>query len=326
MKARIAVVISTWNRRDLVVEAVDSILNQATPAHVEMQAVVVDDGSTDGTADALANHYELTASGSDPNLYRSGRVTLIAVPNRERGSARNTGATWAITRLGAEWLMFLDSDDTLASGAIAGFLDRLESHRNPRDLVCVFANSRLWGGGSDFGVNRLGERESEGDLKRDILERGLFSIGTVLMRASVFQRIGGFPEDRKMAGSEDWVLHARLCFAGSVAYSPHVSLNYRRHAGNTAADRFLESIVQSRLHIEPDLEKAFGEDARAVRRRMWRHAWLSIAGTFNAEGQSRRAAGILTDTFRRDPGLMSQPRFWRLGASIASRILVGKTP
>src|SRR5688500_9583140 len=89
-KALVSVVIPAYNYGHFVTEAVASALNQTHP-HVEV--IVVDDGSTDGTADILKPF------GS--------RIRYIYQPNRGLSAARNTG----IRAARGEWVAFLDADD-----------------------------------------------------------------------------------------------------------------------------------------------------------------------------------------------------------------------
>ncbi len=68
---KIAVIIPTYNRADMVCEAVDSALGQTAPG----QVIVVDDGSTDDTLARLADYGDA--------------ITVVAQENAERGAARN---------------------------------------------------------------------------------------------------------------------------------------------------------------------------------------------------------------------------------------------
>ncbi len=92
----VAVVIPTYNRRDLVVQAVQSVLGQS---HRDLSCLVIDNGSTDGTAEALA-------AIKDPRLKVLSEGSPLGGP-----AARNVGIAAA---KGAPWVAFLDSDDVWA--------------------------------------------------------------------------------------------------------------------------------------------------------------------------------------------------------------------
>lgn len=104
-----SIVIPVYNRAALVRRAIDSCLAQ-TPADA-FEVVVVDDGSTDGSAEAVA------AIG-DP------RVRVVVQPvNRGMCPARNLGADHSR----GEWVVCLDSDDELLPGALEGMLSAVRA-------------------------------------------------------------------------------------------------------------------------------------------------------------------------------------------------------
>lgn len=96
---RVSVIIPMFNRADYVVGAVVSVLEQTLPAH---EVIVVDDCSTDTTADTLEQF--------------GARIQVVKpVRNGERGAARNLGAGVAT----GEILAFLDSDDRWSRDKLA---------------------------------------------------------------------------------------------------------------------------------------------------------------------------------------------------------------
>jgi glycosyltransferase involved in cell wall biosynthesis len=88
---KVSAVIPTYNRSSQVCRAIDSVLAQTV--RVE-EIIVVDDGSTDGTADAVRDRYGC-------------RVVLLEQENAGAAAARNRG----IREARGEWIAFLDSDD-----------------------------------------------------------------------------------------------------------------------------------------------------------------------------------------------------------------------
>lgn len=88
---KVSALIPTYNRQAQVLRAIDSVLAQTVPVD---EIIVVDDGSTDGTAEAIRSRY-----GS--------RVALFTQENAGVSAARNRG----IREARGEWIAFLDSDD-----------------------------------------------------------------------------------------------------------------------------------------------------------------------------------------------------------------------
>ena len=112
----LSVVIPTRNRAHLVGEAIESALNQR-PGQVE--AIVVDDGSTDDTAKVLAENF-----GS--------RIRLLRMPERRgAGAARNAGLRVAC----GELVAFLDDDDLWLPGKLDAELNALERFPDADGIV-----------------------------------------------------------------------------------------------------------------------------------------------------------------------------------------------
>lgn len=114
----ISAVIPTHDRRDLVGRAIESVLSQ-NPAPA--QIVVIDDGSTDGTADMIRSRF-----GS--------RVQLVEQPNGGNAVARMRGAIEAK----GEWVAYLDDDDEWTPCRMARLLDA--AFKVPDDVAWVFGD------------------------------------------------------------------------------------------------------------------------------------------------------------------------------------------
>lgn len=99
MDVKISVIIPTFNRKDIISNSINSILEQNING---IEIIVVDDKSTDGTIEYLKNKY----NNQLKYLYLN--------ENGGCNIARNKGANIA----SGEWLLFLDSDDTLTAGSL----------------------------------------------------------------------------------------------------------------------------------------------------------------------------------------------------------------
>ncbi len=98
----ISVIIPTYNSREFVGAAINSVLDQTEP---RFELVVVDDGSTDDTAEIVTSY-----------VNRDARIRLLHMPrNRGPAAARNIGVAAARGR----WIALLDSDDTYAPQRLA---------------------------------------------------------------------------------------------------------------------------------------------------------------------------------------------------------------
>lgn len=119
-----AVVVTCYNYKDYVVEAVDSALAQSRAA---AQVIIVDDGSSDGSTALLQQRY-----GDDA------RVTLVCVENGGQLSAFQQG----VARARGDVICFLDADDRWSPDYLAK-IGQLFDER--RDIDFVFSDVRLFG-------------------------------------------------------------------------------------------------------------------------------------------------------------------------------------
>jgi glycosyltransferase involved in cell wall biosynthesis len=193
----VTVVVTNYNYGRYVEEAVASALEQrGGPPHV----IVVDDGSTDPDTDAVLDRL--------PDA-----VTVHRQANAGLAAARNAGLRQAST----PYLIVLDADDRLASGA-------LDALRVPLDAAR--------GLGFSYGITRFfGEWQGEMTMPPYDPYRLLYrhTIGsTCLMRRELFEQVGGF--DPAFSGYEDWEfwLHA-LELGWHGLRVDEVTFEYRRH-------------------------------------------------------------------------------------------------
>lgn len=107
----VSIIIATYQRRACVGDAIQSALAQ--PAAPPLEVIVVDDGSSDGSAQAVRERFS-----SDR------RVVLLEQPHAGVAAARNLG----LARARGRYVTFLDSDDVFLPGAIAAQLNALRAH------------------------------------------------------------------------------------------------------------------------------------------------------------------------------------------------------
>ena len=209
--SRVAVVVPTRDRCALLAATLRSALAQVD---VDLEVVVVDDGSRDGTA-------RLLAGVRDPQLHvvRKARPAGVA-------AARNTGRR-ATT---APWVALLDDDDLWAPDKLA------------RQLAAAEATGADWvyGGAVELGADgRVGgppaPPEPE-ELVASLRRRNGVPAGSsnVLVRAEVLERVGGV--DEQLRHLADWDLWLRLADAGLPAVVRAPLVAYRQHPGQATLD------------------------------------------------------------------------------------------
>jgi glycosyltransferase involved in cell wall biosynthesis len=173
----VAVIIPVYNGAQEIAGAIRSALEQTVPPD---EVLVVDDGSTDHTADVVRGY----------------PVTLIQQRNAGPGAARNRGAEASRS----EWLAFLDHDD------------RWHPEKTARQLSCAAA------GGDQIGVvYSCHAQRDEVPFSWDALwNRNIVGTPTgVLVRRRCFLEAGGFDERRALIGTEDHHLWLRIAAMGT---------------------------------------------------------------------------------------------------------------
>ncbi|MFC5303289.1 glycosyltransferase [Azospira restricta] len=123
MKPRFTVIIPAYNAADTIAASIRSVLTQDGLGDGDVEVIAVDDGSTDDTAARIS---ELAAE-------HAGLHAAATSANTGPGAARNEGI--ALAR--GEWLLFLDSDDRLAPGALcrlAAYLDGFAADNQPQAI------------------------------------------------------------------------------------------------------------------------------------------------------------------------------------------------
>ena len=172
----ISVVVPTYDRADLIGEALDSLAAQSWEA---IEIVVVDDGSTDGTADLLERWGAAHPAAS---------LRVLRQPNRGAAAARNAGAAAAR----GEYLYFLDSNDVIAPDALAMLVAPLLDGAAPFSLAHIH-NTDL--AGRPFGDELEGiSRQEPGNYFAS-----RWMTHAALYRRSTFEAVGPFDESLRRA-------------------------------------------------------------------------------------------------------------------------------
>lgn len=191
MPASVSVIIPTYNRRELLSRALDSVMRQTRPAD---EIIVVDDGSDDGTAEMVAQNYP----------------TVICVQHQNHGISysRNRG----VDRATGTWIAFLDNDDVWLPPKLGLQLTALKEE--PRYQLCHTEEIWIRNGRRVNPMNK--HKKRGGDTYLDCLALCLISPSSVMMSREFFQQIGGF--DESLPACEDYDLWLRICADNAVLY------------------------------------------------------------------------------------------------------------
>ncbi|MGA2506575.1 MAG: glycosyltransferase family A protein [Chitinispirillaceae bacterium] len=207
MTPTVAVIIPTYNRAALVERAVRSVLGQTFR---DYELVVVDDGSTDGTAELPL------FKNSDP------RLRCLKIPeNRGVSAARNAG----VKATSAPWLAFLDSDDEWLPEKLEKQVRWTIEHPD----MHIVQTREIWiRRGRRVNPPKTHEK-FEGDLFAASLERCMITPSSVMLRRTLFEQMGGFNES--FQACEDYDLWLRVACRYRIGLIKEYLLNrYGGHA------------------------------------------------------------------------------------------------
>jgi glycosyltransferase involved in cell wall biosynthesis len=248
---RVSVIIPCYNAARFIGETLQSVLSQT---HVDTCAIVVDDRSTDGTADIVERF--------------GPRVTMIR-QHQQGGVSAARNAALAIAD--GEAVAFLDGDDRWHPEKIARQVAYLEAH--PECGVVHTAVRHINDAGDE--IPRPGGaipwRIAAGDCLGDLLMHNTITTSTVLVRRAALGA-DRFPEDLRVG--EDWDLWLRLAARTEFGYLGDPLTDYRIHDSNTT--RNLERVLTARLAV---IDRALTRGLNFVQRRaaMGHRQWV-LAG------------------------------------------------
>jgi glycosyltransferase involved in cell wall biosynthesis len=251
MMPRISVVIPAFNAAPFIGDTLASVLGQTI---TELEVIVVDDGSTDGTRQRI--------DGADD------RVRLLHQDRGGAARARNLG----VGQARGEWIAFLDADDLWTP-------DKLERQL---DLAAETGSAFVFADRINIGERGpLPELQStiqplrDGDIYEVLLRGNFITTSSVVLRREVFERVGGFCEDPILPPAEDWDLWLRVAHDHRAAACRLPVVKYRHHI--TGASRNVDRMNRARRSVvERGLSLPRGRTlAPAVQRQIWSAMWAT---------------------------------------------------
>ena len=279
---KVSVVVPAYNAEGTLGQTLASVLGQTFE---DLEVVVVDDGSSDGTAD-------VARAGGDA------RVRLVQVQNGGVARARNRG----VAEAQGELIAFLDSDDVWLSEKLESQVEMMGA-RN--EIGVVFTAARY----VDSQMRSIGEIPaldyadySEALLLYSVVIAGSCSSGMV--RRTIVDDVGGF--DPAFSQSADWDFWLRVSRVTQIAPVAASLVLCRKHTSNMSSDVSL---------LERDtfavLKKTFEDPAfvpyQPIRRRVYSNHWLICSGSYLHAGQLGPALRCLARAVQEDPSNAARP-------------------
>jgi glycosyltransferase involved in cell wall biosynthesis len=208
----VTVVMPNLNKVDYIEAAIRSVLGQTIQ---NLELVIVDDASTDGSAEIAKRYAE-----------RDPRVTLVRHPTTLGVSAaRNTGLRNSRSGI----IGFIDSDDTYAPTKLEKQLNLLERSKDPTVIYCDYW--RIDGQGKELPPSRWPVYKESGMIFGDVLQDKFGAKTTILLKRECFKEVGLFDETLPFAEDLDMIL--RLSWVYPFSCLDEKLYSYRIFEGNT---------------------------------------------------------------------------------------------
>lgn len=232
----VSVIIPAYNRVHYLPEALASVFSQGQCIG---EVIVIDDGSTDGTIESLADI-------KDPRLKIVRQSNQGAAAARQRGWLECQGA----------WVIFLDSDDALETGCVDKQLAAAKANVN----AIVYGRTSIHE--DDLGKPPslvLSFSEKSGNVLHDLCFYSGGTIFSAIFPAAALEAIGGFFPGKTDCVSEDIDFAVRLALKFPFIFLPAVTYRTRNHPANTYKNRGFQQriylsarrVMQQRLPKTP---------------------------------------------------------------------------
>jgi hypothetical protein len=280
----VSVIVPTFQRRELVKRAVASVLAQT---YRDLELIVVDDGSTDGTREALG--------GIDD------RVRYRWQPNRGVAAARNAGLRLAR----GELVAFLDSDDRWLLDHLAVLTTVLHRHR---EVVLASTCPRF----VTTGRAGPGDATVVDPLPTLLVSNTVGFVSCVAVRRQPLLAAGGF--DERLSVFEDTNTWQRLAMRGRFAFVRRRTIVHSVTPGSLVArgrrsGAYLGALEQTAARNARALEQLERPDvAHLIERAKGGVRWAQAMQALH-RGDRAALAGALADACRLAPELSYEPEF-----------------
>jgi glycosyltransferase involved in cell wall biosynthesis len=224
---QVSVIIPAYNAGATIDETLFCVRSQT---HTNLEIIVVDDGSADGTCDIVQKH-----AGQDP------RILLLRQENGGVASARNR----ALTQASGQYLAPVDADDLWRPDKIAQQLARIEGRPGVSLVYTWYAAIDC-----ESRIRSIVRSNVEGAVLPALCAQNFIGhASSPLMRTNDALRAGGYDislRARRAQGSEDWALYLKLAELGDFAVIKSVLTGYRTTERNMSSD-FVQMIRSTRL-------------------------------------------------------------------------------
>ncbi len=275
MQHLVSIIMPAYNADKYIAQSIQSVLEQT---YQNWELIIVDDGSTDRTAQIVQDFLSL-----------DDRIKYVFQLNKGLGSARNKG----INNSTGELIAFLDSDDLWIKEKLELQVRRMEETK--ADLV--FSDGFIFpehdGTDETVSFQTIIGKFAGADMFSLSFVRNRIPVLSVLTRRETLNQVGLFDEDRRCHGAEDYDLWLRMAKHGAVFYGMKEKLvRYRIH---TEAMSRNEVEMLKAWNTVLSRHKRDGSLSKKVKQDRYRELNQQLAAIFIDKGRSIDAVRYLKE-------------------------------
>lgn len=268
--AAVTVLIPTYNRKSVIHETLESVFAQT---YADYKVVVVDDGSTDGTEQAIRPWLD--------------RIHYVKQENGGPGSARNFG----LRHIQTEYVAFLDSDDRWEPTFLQTVMSIVRENSSLGLVTTahvVEPNGEKW--------PRIQEARLEGDLYSRLFQRNFVTTSATVVKRDCFGRVGLFREDLRQI--EDYDMWLRIARAYPLAFVKQYLCRYR-----SCQESLSKNALEQKLSLLEVLQSNYDPDR--ISEKEWRgrysRARVSLGRAYVNVAQKAAALECFREAIRLTP-------------------------
>lgn len=251
----ISIIIATKNGERFIERAIRSVLNQYG---IDLEVVVVDDASTDGTASVIQSIAQ--------------KDTRVNYFYREKNEGPGKARNFAVAQARGEYVAVIDDDDEWPD--VNNLKDQVEFLDTHSDHVLVgAAHVDIV---DEEGVVLFGQQypKSDDEIRSGILSRNYFTHSGVMYRKNIFEKLGGY---KNMRLAEDYDLWLRMGSVGKFANLDTFRIKWTYRKGSASAKKKWKMNLVT-LRLIWTYRKQYPHIVRALVRGVARLVWYGVLG------------------------------------------------
>jgi glycosyltransferase involved in cell wall biosynthesis len=285
---RISVVITSYNAVGLIAETLRSVLDQT---YRDLEIVVVDGGSTDGTIDLVSRY-------PPP-------VRLISGTRLSKSAGRNVG----IRATEGEYIALVDADDLWRQDKLKRQMDVFAAQP---DIGWVYSDCEMFDGQTSANLGLWSDRNRlyAGDILKPLFRNNFVASPTPVFHRSVFEKVGGFDEALARYEPEDADMWLRAAAEFPVGIVREPLARFRRHSESLTMREDPKLALEGILAVLDRAASREPERLGPLRDSVFAQ-WFVAAGKGHAgQGETPAARAMFARAIRCHPANVSGWLFW----------------